>query len=850
MKKYLTIFFLLIVSLIFGAATTQDDIQSRSYVFSDKLNRNVSFAAQSGSAVKEVYNMIRPSPGVSVGWKTREGYTDHNTTTLGAYQIKSLHQFVNKDIGTRAFIAQANDNLYSATNDPPAAGTTFGSSVYALTASTGVAFSDRVGDDWVGAANGTTPWAWSGGTAYPDGVLIDRAGTATTYHNGYDKVRDTNASTYITWAQDATADVYIGFRRRLKGLNITITAGTGNIVAANLSVKAMRSSSWAAVTGMPSGDGTRDTATSTKSFNQSGAITWTASSLDEPYVLPGTTSHLFWYKLELDADVTDGIKVEKITVIEDCQAQTNLWSGRYNQALGVILETSTGYENYTSECVDGSDYSYMDVGGLTTSYAIYAGFSYPAFGIGLQITGDGVNEGNIDTAATATVSYWNAVTSGWVSVGAISDGTMSGTYSLNHSGLIQWNGQAIYEDKREFADIPLSLYWYKIAWNVTLPLKIYIWDVAQTQKPDTVVPFPKYDGIMEYNGRAIYWPGYVYKSGLDYSEEEYSYVLNGPRAGSTGNIFGPGTVNAAAKLHSYAVISTKDPYRLYLLEGKVPRKFDELLLSAKVGCLAPHTMVTIEDNVRIFSTDRAVHSVIFLSHDGVYLTDGMTVMNISQAISDLFNDTAPYIEMSTADDSYAWIDYTEKTVHFAVPINTTGTGTQSTLNREIVYNYITDEWYDQVVRANPAACGIDLIDSNNERLPYIGDYAGYVYRCDGADDSGSGVTAYVTTADFVPVAGQLGDALNYQSTITSIKAKAKAKSSGAITLTLYPDNKSTGVTPTSTINMISSGYGYAQGRVPVNEFGETFSIKFQSDNPLEIYGYTIDYIPTHGTLTK
>src|SRR4030042_305941 len=177
MRKYLNIFFLLIISLICIGASKTYDIQSRSYVFSGKLNRNVSFAAQDGSAVKEIQNMIRPSPGVPVGWKTREGYTKHNTTALGAYQVKSLHQFVHKDMGTRLFIAQANDNLYSATNDPPAAGTPFGSSVLALTASAGVASSDMVGDDWIGTAHGTDPWAWSGGGGYPDAVLIDKGGT-------------------------------------------------------------------------------------------------------------------------------------------------------------------------------------------------------------------------------------------------------------------------------------------------------------------------------------------------------------------------------------------------------------------------------------------------------------------------------------------------------------------------------------------------------------------------------------------------------------------------------------------------------------------------------------------------
>jgi len=72
---------------------------SRSYVFTGQLNRTIPYVALDGTAVQEVQNMIRTAPGAPVGWKTRQGYSQHNSTALGAYQVKSLHQFVNKDLG-------------------------------------------------------------------------------------------------------------------------------------------------------------------------------------------------------------------------------------------------------------------------------------------------------------------------------------------------------------------------------------------------------------------------------------------------------------------------------------------------------------------------------------------------------------------------------------------------------------------------------------------------------------------------------------------------------------------------------------------------------------------------------
>jgi len=346
----------------------------------------------------------------------------------------------------------------------------------------------------------------------------------------------------------------------------------------------------------------------------------------------------------------------------------------------------------------------------------------------------------------------------------------------------------------------------------------------------------------------MYWPGYNYKSGLDFSEDQFGYILNGPRAGTTGNIFGPGEVNATTRLHSYLIVSTKNPYRLYLLEGKVPASFDELLLSSTIGVLAPKSLITIEDNVRLFTSDRNVHAAIFLSHDGVYICDGMTVINISQPISDLFdNSSAPYIEPSYAHLSYAWIDYSEKTVHIAVPINTAGTGTQTTLNREIVYSYLSNEWYDQVVRNNPVSCGLDVIDSNNERLPYYGDYAGFVYRGEGTSDSGTAITAFIKTADFTPFQGQLVDALNYQFNFRSLKAKYNAASSGSISITLYPDGYTTGYAVTDTFMLANSGYKYAQDRFWDNRFGESISLKLQSTTNINLIGYTIDFKPVRDT---
>ena len=840
------IFKILLIILSVSLSAYAQDTYRKSFPFTGPLNRANPFIVSDGTSVQEALNMIRPASGVMAGWKSRSGVSAHNSTALEqGSTIESLHQYNNSEHSIDCFLAQCNDQIFLADNYPPTTGATFGSSVYTMDSGAGIAFSARIGDDWVGVASGATPWAWSGGTAYVDSFLIDRNSGTTDYHNGFDKVRDNETDTNITIVQSNEEDLYVGFRRRIDGVYFDIVSGTGNDAASGLSVYAYRSGSWTEVSGLSDG-----TSSGTSTFYQSGLVSWTASTLDDHYILPNTTNDLFWYKFVTTADIDDGVKVYRARITEDCQAITALWSGIYDLAIGVLMSTVTGYENWTVETTDNTDADYMDVGGITSTYSVYAGFAYKASGVWIGVVSDYTNT---SVASGVTAEYWDAVTQSFTNVGvSVNDGTSTGTYSLHHSGIIQWDGTSIDENRSILGDIPIPLYWYKLTWDATMPSDVRIWDVAQLQKPDSIPSFPQYEGVINHNGRAMFWPGDVNKAGFDFTTFEYAHINNGADAGSTGNL-AVGTVHAATPIHDYTIFCTKDPYRTYILEGKVPSKFDALCISHTVGALSPHSMITIEDDVRIFNKERNVHVALFLSHDGVYMTDGMTVINISQAISDLFDQTStPYIDLENAVNSYAWTDYREKTVHFAVPVSTDGTA-QTTLNYEIVVNYITSEWYDRHLRNSPAACGLDVIGSDNLRTPYLGGYDGKVYRCDSSvtSDDGTAINHYVKTSEFMPMAGQISDALNYQVLLNAVKLKGKAKSTGDVVLTVYPDGYTSGYEAGHTFSMVNAGYKYFQSKITQNRPGEVFSLKFgagsSSAEVMEIYGYTIDYQPVRET---
>jgi len=77
---------------------------------------------------------------------------------------------------------------------------------------------------------------------------------------------------------------------------------------------------------------------------------------------------------EVIRDVTDGIKAWRVRVNDRCEEMTNLWSGLYDIAVGCMVSSATGYQDYLGEITDGTDVNYVDVSNLTTSYAIYFGF--------------------------------------------------------------------------------------------------------------------------------------------------------------------------------------------------------------------------------------------------------------------------------------------------------------------------------------------------------------------------------------------------------------------------------------------------------------------------------------------
>ena len=713
--------------------------------------------------------------------------------------------------------------------------------------------------EWVqytasGLSPGSTEWIrlYLGCNSTPAGSTVDfdtltsvvavpPAGLAV--DDGYSEVRNDNTASYITYPTSKYDPVYVGFRRPVDAISLYL-GDTANSLGSNLQVSYWQGEyhTWGPLGTTGDGNYVDGTIIDTSCLAKSGTISWAENPSGETArILPGTSDDLYWYRFTIDSTLSSGIQVYKVLVGDEMEAVTNLWSGYQELTTGCLVDTGNGYVDWTAEVTDGTDTNYLDLSSLANTSEVYFGFPNRAQGINIYMVPASPN-----TDATAlTLKYWDG--DSWETISGVTDGTSDGADSLTQSGMIQWDSDDFREVKHVLGGIKIPYYWYQASWSAALDADTKVWEVTYAEKPE---PIAEYEGVVNYNNYALWWPGNDGAGTLDYSQQNYAHVFNGPFAGTTLGLFGGGEVNAITMLGTSAIVSTKDPYQTYYLEGADPATFTSVLVSDKIGAIAPKSLISIDSGVQIFSRDIQVRAAIFMSADGVYLTDGATLINISDPIADYFDTSSgPYIEPEYMNLSYAWLNHEEETIHFAVAMNEDGSGTQTVLNQEIVYAYLTNEWYDVYNRATAANCGLSLMGSSNEYLTYIGGFLGYVYRTNtGTNDSGVKINHKFMTSSMSPLGGLVPDYLNYSTTMRRLKIKARASTTdGFVALwSLYKDAGTTTADATGSISLENSGYGAVSGADNVNVTGYEFALEFEGDQlngEMELYGFTLDFMP-------
>lgn len=334
--------------------------------------------------------------GIFGGWKPRRGCTLHNTTQISAHSVKSLHKFEAPRNGDYHFLTQINSLLYDATNDPPASGTTFGTSLGIAVGDT-PGFSTIVDEKFVYADGSNRPIIWQGDKGIPLGFLI-YDGSADAYVDYSRKVRDKRTDTKAIILSAAGDKAYLITHERCEGF-IADLGSSVNSNAVTLTVKAWRSGSWTSVSNLL--DGTDSPTGTTLAID--GTVTWDRSTSDEMRLISGVVGYA--YEIGWSGALSGTVDLLEITTKEDPSLLTNKWNGSYDWVVGARFydDSVGGYLEILGKISNESTSQYVDISEASTTDYLYFKTAVPATAFGIGIVPEYGNT-KIGVAAVGTIT--------------------------------------------------------------------------------------------------------------------------------------------------------------------------------------------------------------------------------------------------------------------------------------------------------------------------------------------------------------------------------------------------------------------------------------------------------------
>jgi len=773
------------------------------------------------------------------GWKPRKGVDAHNTTAIAAASVLSLHQYTHPRNGDYHFLAQCNGNLYDATNDPPASGTTFAASALsALASSTVPGFSDMVRETFVYADGDGAPVQWGGDNPFCEGFVVSDNGEENSFTKEVvDGRSDTNAVLAVVKDVDA---YYVCSPCVAKGIKLDL--GTVNAVdTAVLNVEAWRSSAWVGVTGIS--DGTEDSGCT---HGKDGTISWTAGA-DTMKVIAGVMG--YWYKVYVGtADMTAGVSVISCQVIYDPARMTNKWDGVYlfPSAVRFYDQSATEYVNLSGKLTNESTSQYLQLDAATTSDFIYIKTIEPATGFGLGVVDEYENTAlaNIDL-----IEYWDGSDWGDITITAALDETTNeaGTASLSQTGTVWWDGTA-YTPKRRRMDFDSSPgFWYRISWDLDFDNAaddVRLFMITYATFPESL---PNYKGVIEFKNRTFVWGDPEFPNRLRYSAMDKPDCFSGYDSGYTDAFGNMEEIICAVRFYNELLVFKANS--VWLLEGFMTSNFGATRVADTVGLAAAKTAMMVETGYQNIHKDEPRSVVLWTDTDGVYTIDGRKPLKISGPIDHYFNtEYSTAMEATKIDDCQAFVDRLNNEYHLLIPYS----GTQGDV--ELVYNYITEEWYPPWERRVGGAndylvCGLSLRGTGGRYYTYGGGSAGRVYRLEidtsdkDVSDADIPITHSIKTRA-ISATQKKSTTLDFTLRKAWIEAKARTSpTTKTITTKFYKDLATSGTTITTpaAIDLANSGYDLLVDNIDTDQTRcKTFQLEFEAariDLELELYSF-------------
>jgi hypothetical protein len=684
------------------------------------------------------------------------GYTKVNTTALDTYtKIKNGIHFIAQGRTVedytlvQALDSSGNGRVYQNQTDIGSQGDFEATHIWSDASQNLVGRFAHAPSGSIAYANGEESFIWDGEEGFIASVFTTTSAGEANPIDVTDKIINSRTDADNVMTIDQTRKwVTILTRRPAKGFHVYVS--DPNTFANTITVNYWNGTAFAAVSNMV--DGTLDAATSTKTLNRSGIISFDdtkgsaiAHHFEERY--------LYAYQIILGTQAGSEADISEITVDMAPQVPTNIWDGVYRTPIQcqVLTNTTTTYEDFTLHVSESSSVS-IPVGcildGFTTSDKLYVMFDEPMAGIRMTMLGNLVNS----AARTIVAKYWNG--------SAFADLTETdGTACFTKSGLLSWNPNTLEEKTTLFGT-------QGYAYEITITggnlsgtkggTEEVVVDLMSGVPAQQVLP--TYAFPLKYKSK-LFMCGYRQGNEgnrIDYSEDNAPDIFNGENTSLDGyqSIYVGGTENLVCGTQLYnrfgsnlfaSLILFKES-EIFLLTGDSPLDYKLFPVSTKIGCPAPLSLDTAEIGTEL-GENVARNVALFVSNQGPMMYDGATLSRIDGI--DIYFDPNESVSVNFdyLDIARGWFDSTYREYNILLP-----TGSSTTLNTWLVWDIVRKKWFQKDTGvADDVQCGFQTKDSNGDQHIYAGTITGYMMQLEsGASWSGTAITNEVQTGDFFP----------------------------------------------------------------------------------------------------
>jgi len=758
------------------------------------------------------------------GWKARKGCALHNTTVVEAGSaIKSLHYYHNPFTDDEHFIAQANSKLFTETASnklPPVVDAAYGTTL-GVAVGTTPGFSCQVGEYWFYADGSGRPVAWGGTSPRIKGLFVYDISNLV-YLDYTRRVTDGRDDTYAVILGAATDTFTIYTEERISG--VTLDLGTSvNSNAVTLVVKAWRAGAWAAVSALD--DGTDNPAGTT--LAQDGAVSWTASANDLMLSNQGVQGYA--YQFSWSGALSGSVFIKSITCTMAASLMTNKFNGEMNYVSGCRFydQSIDAYVEALGKVTNESTSMYVDLSAMTTSDFLYLKTPEPATMFGFAVV-DGY--GNTSAALIDQVDYWDGDSFEAITTN-LYDTTLDGTAakSFSTTGILAFDASAVTPQRYTLKGDQLPGYWYRVSCAAALSANTRIYAVFYATYPETL---PIYDGCVEFKNRLFLWGDPEWPNRLRFSARENPFCFSGGDSGYTDAFGAKDPILCAVKYYNELIVFKKES--VWLLEGEDYPTFGTLKITDKVGLASPKSVQVCEVGFPTVHRDEPMTIASWQDVDGVYVFDGRKTKKASGPIDNYFNpESSSCIAAASIRSLQAFADPINNEYHLLLP------------SVELVYNYVTAEWYPAWTRALVLATGLGFKANDNREYCYAGTAAGWIMRLetDTTDKSAANADVAISHNIKTRAIGFEKSERLVKFTLRRIIVELKARSAGTLTTTVFRDMDSTGSVESTpqALSMVSTGRNIAIPSIDLSlEDCHCFEAQFAlntADQEMEIYSF-------------